>query len=201
MRRSANSNPSNLMPSASTMVFGATQEEHDQALRHILQLWRSHGLTLNTKKSQFNLRPMTFFGKVFSSEGISPDPNKVAALQAARPPQSQAEVQLSLFFAGANANFMEGFAKITAPLRDLIKQGAPFQWTPECQRVFEQTKTLLSGDTVMPYFDPHRKTKLMTDAGPHGLAVTLKQNDPQARWWRPITYWSRALMDTETRYS
>ena len=116
-------------------------------MRHILQLWRSHGLTLNTKKSQFNLRPMTFFGKVFSSEGISPDPNKVAALQAACPPQFQAEVQLSLFFVGANANFMEGFAKITTPL---IKQGAPFQWTPECQRVFEQTKTLLSGDTIMP---------------------------------------------------
>lgn len=65
---------------------------------------------------------------------------------------------------------MEDFAQITTPLRDLIKQGAPFQSTPECQRAFEQTKMLLSGDMVMAYFDPHQKTKLMTDAGPHGLA-------------------------------
>ena len=108
------------------------------------------------KKSRFNLRSVTLFGKVFSSEGISLDPDKVAALQAAGPPQSQAEVRLFLFFVEANADFMEGFALITAPLRDLIKQGAPFQWTPECQRAFEQTKTLLSGDTVMAYFDPHR---------------------------------------------
>ena len=98
---------------------------------------------------RFNLRSVTFFGKVFSSEGISLDPNKVAALQGAGPPQSQAEVRSFLFFAGANADFMEGFAQITAPLRGLIKQGAPLQWTPECQRAFEQTKTLLSGDTVM----------------------------------------------------
>ena len=183
------------------LVFEATQEEHDQALRHILQLWRSHELALNMKKSPFNLHSVTFFGKVFSSEGISPDPNKVAALQAAGPPQSQAEVRSFLFFARANADFMEGFAQITAPLRDLIKKEAPFQWTPECQRAFEQTKTLLLGDTVMAYFDPHRKTKLMTDAGPHGLAVTLKQYDPYAKRWRPVTYRSRALADAETRYS
>ena len=165
MRRSAKLEPNAISIYYDILVFGATPEEHDRALRHILQLWRSHGLTLNTKKTRFNLRSVTFFGKVFSSEGISSDPNKAAALQAAGPPQSQAEVRSFLFFAGANADFMEGFAQTTAPLRDLIKQGAPFQWTPGCQRAFEQTKTLLSGDTVMAYFDPHRKTKLMRDAG------------------------------------
>ena len=64
------------------LIYGATQDEHDQALKHILQLWRAHGLTLSIKKSRFNLRAVTFFGKVFSSEGISLDPSKVAALQA-----------------------------------------------------------------------------------------------------------------------
>ena len=119
------------------LVFGATREEHDRALRHILQLWRSHGLTLNMKKSRFNLCAVTFFGKVLCCEGISLDPNKVAALQATGPPQSQAEVRSFLFFAGANADLMQGSAQVTAPLRNLIKQGAPFQRTPECQRAFE----------------------------------------------------------------
>jgi len=72
----------------SILVFGATQEEQDQALRYILQLWPSHGLTLNVKKSPFNLRSVSFFDKVFSREGISPDPNKVAELHAAGPLQS-----------------------------------------------------------------------------------------------------------------
>lgn len=120
------------------LVFGTTPEELDQELRHILQLWRSHGLTLNMKKSRFNLRSVTFFGKVFSSAGISPDPNKAAALQAAGPPQSQAEVRSFLFITGAKVDFMEGFAQTTAPLlRDLIKQGTTFQSTPKCQRAFE----------------------------------------------------------------
>ena len=37
------------------LVFGTTLEEHDQALRHVLQLWCEHGLTLNLKKNKLNL--------------------------------------------------------------------------------------------------------------------------------------------------
>lgn len=36
---------------------------------------------------------------------------------------------------------------------------------------------------------------------PQGLAVTLKQYDPQARQGRPVIYRSRALTDIKTRYS
>lgn len=50
----------------------------------------------------------------------------------------------------------------------------------------------------MSYFDPHRKNKLKTNAGPQDRGTT-KQYDPKTRWWRPVTYHSRALTDTETR--
>ena len=33
------------------LVFGATPEEHDEALRHIFKLGREHGLTLSLKKT------------------------------------------------------------------------------------------------------------------------------------------------------
>lgn len=82
-----------------------------------------YGLTLNIKKSRFDLRSVTFFSKVFPGKGISLHPNKVAALQAAGRPQSQADVQSFLYFAGTNADFMEGFEQATAPLRGLIKRG------------------------------------------------------------------------------
>ena len=57
----------------------------------------------------------------FLKDGISnlrllrPDPDKVAALQAA------AEGRSFLFFAGANADFMEGFAQATVQLGELLK--------------------------------------------------------------------------------
>ena len=111
------------------------------------------GLTLSLKKSRLNLQAVKVFVKVFSSEGISPDPGKVAALKAEGPPQSAAEVCSFLFFAGANADFMEGFAKATALLRELLKGIAKFQWTPECQRSFERVQEMLTDGTVTAYFD------------------------------------------------
>ena len=155
--------PWNLTPSASMMTSW------------YLVPHRKKALTLIMKKGRLNLRLVTPFGTVYSGEGISSEPNKVAALQSSGPSQFRAEVRSFIFFAGANADFMEGFARVTAPLRGLIKQGARFQWTPDCQRAFEQTKAMLSGDRVMAYFNLHRKIKLMTDAGPQGLVVTLKQ--------------------------
>ena len=94
--------------------------ERDEAIRHIFKLWRGQGLKRSLKKSRLKLQTVKFFGKVFSSKGISPDIDKVAALKAAGPPQSAAEVRFYLFLAGANADFMEGFAKATAPLRELL---------------------------------------------------------------------------------
>ena len=71
------------------------------------------------KRNRLNLRAVEFFGKAFSSEGISPDPDKVSAMKAAGPLQSAAEVYSFLFFVGANTDFMEGFTQATAPLREL----------------------------------------------------------------------------------
>lgn len=61
---------------------------------------------------------------------------------------------------------MEGFAQATAPLRELLKVNAKFQWTPECQRSFERVQEMLTDDTVMAYFDPGRKTQARVEWQP-----------------------------------
>ena len=146
-----------------------------------------------------NLRAVNFFGKVFSSEGISPDPDKVASLKAAGPPSLLLKSALSCSSRGLMQILWKD--SLTAPLTNLIKADAKLQWTPQCQQSFEQVKAMLTDDTVMAYFDPEHKTRLKTDAGPRGMAATLKQFDPLAKRWRPVTSRSTAFTDTESRYS
>ena len=76
---------------------------------------------------------------------------------------------------------LEGFAQVTAPLRNLIKVDVKFQWTPECQQSFEQVKAMLTEDTVMAYFDLQCKTRLKMDSGQGGMAATMKQYDHLAK--------------------
>ena len=43
---------------------------------------------------------------------------------------------------------------------------------------------MLSDDIVMVYFHSQRATRLKTNTGAEGIAVTLKQYDPALRRWR-----------------
>jgi len=47
------------------LVFSAGPEEHDEALRHVLQLWHKQGLMFSLRKSRLNLQALKFFEKVF----------------------------------------------------------------------------------------------------------------------------------------
>ena len=47
----------------------------------------------------------------------------------------------------------------------------------------------------MPYFDPSQPSELIVDASPVGLGAMLRQKK------EPISYASRSLSDTESRYA
>jgi hypothetical protein len=51
------------------------------------------GLTLNDEKCLFNQNKLTFFGLVFSSDGISADPAKVSAIKNAPAPRCVKDIR------------------------------------------------------------------------------------------------------------
>jgi hypothetical protein len=73
------------------------------------------------------------------------------------------------------SRFILDYAKITAPLRNLTKQGVDRKWTAEEQTALDSLKEALVDDKVMTYFDPRKKTKIAVDASPVGLGGLLMQ--------------------------
>ena len=63
------------------VIFGEDREKHDVALQKVLQGLSDTGLTLNSQKCVFRTNKISFFGVVFSENGISPDPAKVKAVR------------------------------------------------------------------------------------------------------------------------
>ena len=59
------------------IIYGKSQEQHDAALHAVCQRFADIGLTLNRAKCQFSQTKLTFFGMVFSAEGISADPSRM----------------------------------------------------------------------------------------------------------------------------
>ena len=177
------------------IVFGASVEDHDKALRGVLQALHTAGLTINAKKCLFHCSEIDFYGYVFSEKGLSPDPLKVQALRDASPPTNATEVRSFLGMVQYSARFIDNLATMSEPLRKLTKKGAEWLWTETEAVAFDKMKGALSEDTTVRYFDPKKETTILVDASPVGVAGILSQEG------RPVAYASRSLSDVEQRYS
>ena len=193
--------PNALNISDDVIVFGKTQAEHDAALKHVFQRFAERGLTLNKEKCEFNKQKLTFFGFVFSTNGISPDPVKVAAIKHAPAPTTQSGLRSFLGMATYCSKFILNFSDLTQPLRELTKKYTPFQWETRHENAFEAVKSALASTTVMSYFDKSKETELVTDASPFGLSAILSQHTPGKADRKIVAYISRSLSDVERRYS
>jgi len=59
------------------LVYGNTEEEHDQRLKDALSKISNAGLTLNREKCTCGVTKINFLGQSVDSDGIKPDPRKV----------------------------------------------------------------------------------------------------------------------------
>ena len=181
------------------IIHGCGIQEHDENLLAVLHRLKECGLTLNEKKCQFRLPKLTFFGHDLSSKGISPNEEKVAAIQNAKAPQTTAEVRSFLGLVQYCAKFLPDFAQVAEPLRMLTRKDQQFVWGDVQQKSFQKLKDLLIRAETLAYFRNECRTRIVADAGPTGIGAVLTQL--QDGMWRVVSYASRNLTDVERRYS
>lgn len=154
-----------------------------------------------------------YLGHVISSEGVATYSSKIQAVAQWRCPSNATELRSFLGFASYYRRFVEGFAKIAAPLHRLAAEfsggkgkprkpvGAGFMsaWSEQCQRSFEDLKVKLTTAPVLAYVDFSQPFILEVDASYGGLGAVLSQEHEGKV--RPIAYASRSLRPTERNMS
>ena len=191
------------------IVFGSTFEETLKRLEIVLKRLGDFGLKLKASKCKLFHTELSYLGHVVSQMGISPDPDKIKALEEwlQHPPKNASELQTFLGFAGYYRSFVEGFAQTAKPLHQLVAQQSKkqlpkksqFQWTSTCQAAFETIITKLTSPPVLAYPDFSLPFTLHTDASGEGLGAALYQ--VQDGRTRVIAYGSRTLNEAERKYS
>ncbi|XP_037577013.1 uncharacterized protein K02A2.6-like [Dermacentor silvarum] len=161
--------PNVLNVSDDILVYGKTEKEHDEALKATLECLLASGLASTSRNAQ----ELTFFGHVFSSKGVQPDPTNVSAVIGASPPISAREVKSLLGLVNCCGRFIPNLAHLTEPLRKLTAKGEDWCWTDIQQDALDELKRKLSEATALAYFDPGKDITLIVDAAPHGLAFHL----------------------------
>ncbi|XP_051782102.1 uncharacterized protein K02A2.6-like [Erpetoichthys calabaricus] len=181
------------------LVYGRDKQEHDQRLHRVLQKFQKEGLTLN-EKCEFAKTEIMFVGHKVSANGIEPDPNKVKAIQQLPQPTCVADVRCLMGMANYLAKFVPQLATITMPLKDLQKERNEWSWAEPQETAFQGLKGILSSPEVLAQYSNMADTRVAADASSYGIGAVLTQKQQDGSW-RPITYISRGLTDTERRYA
>ena len=153
---------------------------------------------LRGEKYHIELSQVSYFGHVFLANGMIPDQEKVNTVQSWPIPKNVTTICCFLGLASYYCQYINCFTEVAAPLHNLTQTGTPFNWSPECQSVFQSSKDLLISVPVLAYpglFSDSSPFVLHTDASEHGVGAVLEQGGQVA------AYASHTLTKAEKNYN
>ena len=113
-------------------------------------------------------------------------------------PKSVTETRRFLGLFNQVRKIVKNVSHETAPIRALLQKNVEFLWGTEQEKCFQNLKHFLTSSTILAHYDPGNETRIESDACQYGLAAIIFQKIDDD--WRPVSYASRSLTETEQRY-
>ena len=180
------------------LIHSKDEQTHKSHLETVFQRLSNAGLTLRGTKCHIGMSSVQYLGHVFSSDGMSPDPNKIKVVTDWPTPTNITEVRQFLGLASYYRRYIQNFSSIATPLHKLTQKGIPFSWDQACTFAFNTLKNHLIKAPVLAYPSFEQDAGefiLQTDASAVGLGAILEQQG------HVIAYASRSLTSSERNYS
>ena len=180
------------------MIFSDSPEQHEEHLRTVLSRLDEKDLRIHPSKCVFASDSIEFLGFRVSAEGIRPLPSRVEALCALPPPADEKELRRYVGMFNFYQRCIPHFAATAAPLRELLSSDS-FVWSDLHQKAFEQLKDDLTSAVDLSFPSPKATMTITTDASARAIGACLHQVvDGHSS---PLSFFSRKLSETESRYS
>ncbi len=176
-------------------VFGQNDDDHDDNLINLMNRAADKGLVFNSSKCAIKTDSISFFGNLYTADGIKPDPAKVQDIRNMPTPRNKEELESFLGMMNYLSQFIPHFALKTETLRGLVKAKSPWTWDETYQTCYDELKNAISDQSCVKYYDANTPTELQVDASQKGLGAALVQNH------QPIVFASKALNECQSRYS
>ena len=211
------------------LIFSKDEMKHEAHVQQVLAALQCHGLHLKISKYAFNVTEVDFLGFKISTEGIYMDPERIRAVKEWQPPANVHELQVFLGFANFFCRFIRNYSQIAAPLLNLLKTGkdkkktgievrqtnvvpknvvpknvvpAPFPLSKAAMEAFKALKEAFTSARLLRYFNENKPMRVKTDTSAFAIGGILTQQfevDSHLHWLL-VAYYSKKLLDTETRY-
>ncbi|XP_052723752.1 uncharacterized protein LOC128193711 [Vigna angularis] len=171
--------------------------EHIRDLEEVFRQVRKFGMRLNPAKCTFGVAAGKFLGFMLTSRGIEANPDKCGAVLQMQSPATLKEIQRLIGRLTALSRFIPKLAERVRPILRKMKKGAGPVWDDECERAFQDVKTILVNPPVMNRPGAGADLHVFLGVSETAISAVLVQEQPQPRL---VYFISRTLLDAETRY-
>ena len=148
--------------------------EHLVNAKKILDDVRKANFTLNALKCSFFQRRIKYLGHIISEHSVEIDPERVKAIINLPPPTDVRSLRRLIGMVQFCSKFVDHLNVVLAPLYELLKNKTRFVWSSQCQKAFEQLKSIMSTAPILYSPTTSDKFILETDASTIGLGGCLK---------------------------
>ena len=142
------------------LIWGRTDDEHEERVRSFLQRCCEIGIALNKDKCRFGLQEIPFMGHVVSSSGLKPDPSKIEAIVRMEPPTDKTGVERLRGTVNYLSRFVPKLSDVIRPISDLTRPDVEWTWNSVHDKAFEEIKRLLTQAPVLAYFDSTKELSI-----------------------------------------
>ena len=188
--------------------FGSNDpEELCHKFEALLKFAIAHNIKLKREKCCLGVPALKALGCVVNSQGKWIDPDRVMSLLRIQPASTVKELKQLLGSMNFVRQWLAHAATTCAPLTDLLKKNAKFQWGPEQDQALERLKAEVASSECLANLDPSRPVYLRPDASNLGCAAVLFQmvevleNGVKIERPRAIAYASRRFSAAERKWS
>jgi hypothetical protein len=175
---------------------------HEGHVTKVLERLRKYGLYCKAEKCEFSVKKVRFLGFVISPDGIEMEADRIATIEDWPTPKSVKDVQVLMGFTNFYRRFVKKYAKVTAPITDLLKKpdgSAKWEWTREADAAFQKLKRAFTEAPILQHFDAEKAITLQTDASGFAIAGILNQFDGFGVL-KPTSFYSWKCSPAEQNY-
>ena len=182
------------------LIASKSPEEHRDHLRQVFERFQQYNVVLNPSKCELGVSELNFLGHHVTRDGITPLQEKVKVVQDFPKPGTQRKLREFMGLLNFYHRFIPSCAHIVQPLYTLLSgRTKELLWTKEASDAFQRAKDALAQATLLNHPVTDAPTCIMADASEIAVGAVLQQYIDEQ--WRPISYFSRKLTQTESRYS
>jgi len=176
------------------LVYGSNPSDHDEKLLKVLRRLDQYNVRINAKKSVLRQPSISYLGYKLSSQGISPDPNRVKVLHEAKSPSNTKELRSALGGLQYYSRFIPNFSTIAEPLFSL-QTAEHFIWKQEHEKAFREILHKVTSSPTLKCYKFLDPVTIIVDASETGIGGVLEQHK------HPVICVSRRLTQSEKKYS